>query len=269
MKLKNIYILFALFLPVSILGRFFQLFATINPSTGFFTPDASGINFYMCAAFAVFTFFLFCCALFYKDYSDAPITPKPISAVFSLILALTMLIDLGAKVTSLTSISVLEIVYCALLLLGAGVFCLFAVRSFSGNDMQLGGLMIVPILLWIVRLITDFIAFTGMANISENVIKLLMICTSMVFLLYHGKLVDGMGSVKNRRMAVAFGIPATILCLISTLPRYILYFVDAAKLHEGALGDPMDLALGIYMVVFIQQCLKTEKPAIKTEAEAE
>lgn len=271
MKLKNIYLLFVLFLPVSVMGRFFQLSSTINPSTGFFSADAADINFYMCAAFVVFAFFLFCCTLFYKGYSSAPIQPKPVLAVFSLILALTLLIDLGAMVTSIGGgVTAFQILHCALLMLSAAVFCLFAVWSFSGVKVNVGGLMLVPIVLWIVRLIADFMSFTGMANISENVIKLIMICTSMVFLLYHGKLVGGMGSVRNRRMAVAFGMPAAVLCLISTLPRYILYFVDATKLHEGLLGDPADLALGVYIAVFIWQCLKEEQvEAVEATAEIE
>lgn len=258
MKLKNIFVLFAIFLPVSVAGRFFQLLSLTDPATGFFLTDASAINLFMCGAFGVFGVFLFVCAFLCRQYPVRKPASSPALAVFSLILALSMLVDLGSLVTG-GDLNVLKTVQCVLLLLSAAVFCIYAVWNFTGLQVNVGGLMMLPVVLWMVRLVNDFIALTGMANISENIIRVLAVCASMVFLLGHGKLIGGLGSEKNMRLTVSCGMLAAVFGLMSTVPRYVLYVVDATKLHEGAVGDPMDLALGMYIIVFLLVMLKGEK----------
>lgn len=250
--------MFLLFLPVSCLGRFFQLFATIEPATGFYNPDYLKINIFMGIFFAVFLILIFISSLFLKKYSDDRLPKSKAMSLASLVMSLAVLIDIGSLIGT-NEISIFNMVYLLLIVLTAGVFCINAITNFADTNISTGGMMIIPIIFWLFRLIRSFLFFTGIANISENVIKIVLICCSIVFLLFHGKIYSEFDLHKNKKLAVSFGMISSVLCFVSTLPRYVIYFIDKTKLHECAVGDFTDFALGIYIIVFIYLCFKREK----------
>ena len=257
MKLKNIFILFLILLPLSAAGRFIQLSGMTDPFTGFFYENFSGINIFMTVFFTALMLLLFVSTFTFKDYSDNNLRKSPLMTAASFVMALALLIELGSKMVSF-DFSAFNLIYFVLLLLSAAVFCINGISNISDIKVNSGLMMIFPLILWIFRLISSFISFTGMANISENVITIIMICASMVFLLSQGKLAGGIISAKNTKLAVSFGMISANLCLISTLPRYILYLIDKTKLHEGAVGSFTDLALAFYAICFIYICLSND-----------
>lgn len=270
LKAKKILFLFFIALPVLVLGRFIQLFSLIDPSTGFFLDDQMQFNIFISILLAVIPILFILFSYFKNDYTE-DISFRSIGfGVVSLLFGFVFLIEsayiaISGQLFTLSNeagysiFSFQALLYMLLCILSALGFCLQAASCFGGIKKGMF-LMIFPVITWIYRLISSFISFTGIANISENIIEIFMLCTSLLFLLAHGKAVNNIECKKNLRMATAFGLAAASLCAVSTLPRYILLIMGRTDLlHEGKSGSILDIGLLIYAVCFLFFALKKQK----------
>lgn len=270
LKAKKILILFFIALPVLVLGRFIQLFSLIDPSTGFFLDSELQFNVFISILLAGIPILFILLSYLKNDYAKTPSFQSVGFGVISLLFGFVFLVEsayvaVGGQLisfsaaTGYTVFSFQALLYLLLCVLSALCFCMQAVGCFgSGKKGQF--LMIFPVITWIYRLISTFINFTGIANISENIIEIFMLSASLIFLLAQGKVINELDCRKNLRTATAFGLSAACLCAVSTLPRYILLIIGRTDLlHEGKTGSILDAGLFIYIVFFLFAALKKQQ----------
>lgn len=273
MKSKKVLFIFFLALPILVFGRFMELFTMIDSSTGFFYDEYANFNIYLSAILIVISCIIILMSFLQKNYPKSPVKCSPILGIFSLIFSLALLINsanlvLNGSIFSISdssgyaSFSIGNLIYFVLIVLAAISFGLFAVQNFTGS-VKGKFTMVFPVILWTYRLIYTFIGYTGIANISENVIEIFAIAACLIFLLAHGKLINNLDYQKNIRTATAFGIIAALLCGLSTIPRYILFFMQRTDLiHEGIYGNPLDFILCAYIICFLFVYLTEDKKEI-------
>lgn len=269
MKAKKILITFFIALPILIFGRFFQLYSMIDPSTGFFLNDYADLAVTMCIVGAAVLLFILVMSIAKRDYPDKLATVSTplggVSILFGLVILVTAagfisegnLFTISSPPLSV-DFSFSGLIYIILLIMSAVAFCLFGIFHITGTKKGMI-LMIFPIVLYVWRLISAFIDYTGIANISENIIDLIMLCCSLIFILLHAKIINGINYKINMPAAVGFGLAASLLCAVSTIPRYVLMIIGRSDLlHEGTTANPIDAGLMIYIVVFLIVYLKAE-----------
>ena len=247
-----------MFLPLAVIGRTVQLLVMTEPVTGFFRKEYAGMGIAMgCLLAAVLVVLLILSRL-----SKPPANPYrgrsvPL-ALAAFLLAAVQLYEAATVVVSDRQIG-LSLVLNVLLLFGSVAF--FAMLGISRvSDLPLPrSLTILPVLLWIYKVISAFTEYTGMANIAENILTVAMLCFSLLFMLQQGKYLSG-DLKKSGRWLTGGGICTAILCATSTLPRYIVALVGKSQLiHEGVMPNPSDLALCVYILVFLLCVFPREK----------
>lgn len=269
MKAKKILILFFIALPVLIFGRFIQLFSLIDPTTGFFLDDQMQFNTFITAVLISVPVLFLLLSYFKNDYKKSFSFQSTGSGIVSLLFGFVFLIEsayiaISGQLFTLSNengyfvFSFQSFLYMLLCIFSALCFCMQAIGCFSGEKKG-RFLMIFPVIAWIYRLISSFISFSGIANISENIIEIFMLCSSLIFLLAQGKVINEIDCKKNIRTATAFGLVSACLCAVSTFPRYILLILGRTDLlHEGKIGSILDAGLFIYILCFLFSALKKE-----------
>lgn len=250
MKEKFFWIFCIVLLPLTVAGRTVQLLVMTEPVTGFFRQEYAATGILMGVLLGVCLAALLVCSRF----SD----PHPQSAgVKSLPLAFAAFLLAAAQLYEAATVAVsdrqigLSLVLNMLLLFGSVAF--FAMLGISRiSDLPLPrSLTVLPVLLWIYKVIYAFTEYTGMANIAENILTVAALCFSLLFMLQQGKFLSG-DLKKSSRWLTGGGICTAVLCAASTLPRYIVALVGESRLiHEGVMPNPADLALCIYILVFL------------------
>ncbi len=249
-SLKNlkIWLLFLIGLPVFLIGRTVALYTMIDPATGFFYSEYHTFHLVYSLLLAGFCVLLLILCLLDRKTTNH-LQSSPVLGVGAFLMALVLLIQAANALFTL-QFSVLYLLQLLCYVLSALAFCIYGIWHLTGYNKG-KGLLLFPILLWILRLISVFIEYTGIANISENVLTLLAIAASTVFLLFHGKLTAGIATKTNYIRAMAFGLPASLLCLLASLPRYLLFFSgNSILLHNVSQSTLLELAMGIYILLF-------------------
>lgn len=134
-----------------------------------------------------------------------------------------------------------------MILASAAVLCWFGIAILF-NTTFYPSLSIVLIVTWVVRLISSFICFTGMSNISENLYDVLMLISTLVFLLLFGKAICGISKSVTNRKLVAVGIASVIFTAASAIPCLIAYVISGTAFVHVPIDNPIT---GLFMAFFI------------------
>ena len=262
LKFRNILPIFFIITIISVTVRFLQSYSMIDPRTGFFKPEFSALNIAISIAFGVVLLLFLVLGFKTKDKFSETKNKSPVLCASSMFLAFALMIEGGimlndgsfyaiSKETGANEFQLGTLLGFTLLTFSVLAFCVYAVNL--ARDKKSGGfLLIFPVFYWAYRLITAFITYTGIANISENIIYIAMLCFSLVFLLSHGKIIADINPEKSIKSVLAYGFGGAMLCFVSIVPRFLLTIIGQQDLiHEGILGKPLDLILGVYIVIFM------------------
>lgn len=123
-------------------------------------------------------------------------------------------------------------------LLAALYFFLLAFHQFARRKTRLAVSSLFPVLWCVLLLIYSFMQYTAIANISKLLFDVLRMVFLLVFFYYNGRITGGVPNGREWRGAAAFGLPAALFGLLSSLPRLIAHGVDPTR---GFIDDGYEL----------------------------
>lgn len=152
-------------------------------------------------------------------------------------------------------------VYAVLLLLNVVFFCLYGISAFA--DIKLTPLLsLMPIFSSLFVLISKFLSYNGVANISENILSIFFMCLQTVFYLYHAKIICDTESRRSCRLILPIGCFTAFCGLICTLPQIMLYTVGGSEvLHNSGATELGFLFTAIYAIAFITSLYSKKEAA--------
>lgn len=248
MKHKFIVTYFVLALATLSIARVFQIMFLLEPATGFYKPEYNSthllyITFFICVA-VVLVAFAFASRRMPKH---EPKVDKTLG-VISLFVAVSFLISSGIDLmTGVSSVTLLSAMFS---ILAAIFFVIYGLSGFSDIKVPTAAtLFVFPV--WGFRLISSFVSFTGMANITENVYNILMLCANLYFYVLMAKIISGVYPIKSIRFAYPVGLIASLLCTICAVPRYFVVLIGQGDmLHQSIAPDISVLASAVFIAVF-------------------
>ena len=141
-----------------------------------------------------------------------------------------------------------------------GVLALLAAAYFlcAGVDRMRGtrntpGLLYGAVPVWAaVKLVLYYTQFHGVVYISEGILEVFALALSMMFWLYHTRMVTGMNAGRAAQWGYGFGIAAAAACGMVTLPRLAARLMgrDDLTAHGSVLMGTLFISI-IYIVVFL------------------
>ena len=258
MKHKNILVIFSGFTAVAVILRTLQLMFLIEHSTGFDKNNAN--NGYIAIAiyalyfvFAIGTYVLVNFFSKIQPSSRPEIEKSPFLAAVSLVLSAFLLISSASTVVfsdftenmASNTLSLLTGLFSFLffLLYGMGKWAKIKLPS---------GFTVAPIIYFVYRLVISFINYTGVTNISENILDIIFLCLALLFFLLHGKILSGIEVRKSCRQILSLGLLTFFFGCLNSLPPILTVALGfESELHSmPSFGTLEYLLFGIYALTF-------------------
>ncbi len=249
MKHTKIFI-FSAFAAISVVVlRCIQIFFITDPKTGFFLENmeeiGTALTLFTVAMIALSSVLIF---LFKKEDINPIPTNSSVLGCTALLAGLAHFIEPIISDADLTTLpSALAGLRFIMILAAGGVFCWFGIAMLRNKAFPYS-LFTVLIISWVVRLMSTFISYTGMSNISENFYDVLMLITTLVFILIQGKALYGLTRGKNSRALISTGIGAVLCTTTSALPCIIVSLFSEENISHTPVDNPVT---GIYTAAFI------------------
>ncbi len=154
-----------------------------------------------------------------------------------------------------------NIIYALLLLLNVVFFCIYSISSFA--DIKLSPLLsLMPVFSSLFVLISNFLSYNGVANISENILSIFFMCLQTVFYLYHAKIICDTETRRSCRLILPIGCFTAFCGFICTVPQILLYTVGgSAVLHNSGATELGFLFTAIYATTFITSLYSKKETA--------
>lgn len=249
MKHIKIFVFSAFALVSAITVRTIQLLFLTDSKTGFYKEGMETIGtalmVLLIAVIAVASTLIF---MFNKE----KISPKPSSSALlgcaALFAGIANVAEPFLNEISLSTVPTLLLGFRTVIIIAAGaVLCWYGLAILFGAKLH-ASLSIILVIAWVIRLMSSFICFTRMSNISENLYDVLMLISTLVFLLLFGKSVCRISQSETNRKLIAAGIAAVLFTAASSVPCIIAYLAsDFAFIHI-----PVDSPItGLFMAFFI------------------
>ena len=249
MKHQRLFV-FSLFSLISIIIiRCIQLIFLTDNKTGFFTAGLEGIG---TALTVLLVALIGLSAVMVFLNKKEKIDPIPSPSYFlggSLIFAgLAHIIEPLLGTEGLATVPQILLTLRLIMLPVAGaVFIYFGLAVILEKNPHFG-LSVLIVLSLVIRLMTSFISFTGMSNISENMFDVLMLISTLVFILFFSKAVCGISRSNNYRRLIAFGVTAVLFTAASSLPTIIVSLFGGNSLSHTPVDSPVT---GVFTALFI------------------
>ncbi|MBO5105504.1 MAG: hypothetical protein J6C29_01250 [Clostridia bacterium] len=249
MKHIKVFIFSAFALVSAVTLRTIQLLFLTDAKTGFYKEGMEGIG---TALMVLLIGVIAVASTLVFMFSKQKLSPTPSSS------ALLGCVALFAGIANIAEPFLNEISFSAVpaVLLGlrtvmiiasGAVFCWYGIAILFGTKLH-ASLCIIPIITWVIRLMSSFICFTGMSNISENLYDVLMLISTLISLLLFGKAVCKISKSTTNRKLFASGIAAVLFTSVSSLPCIIAYITSDFTFVHIPVDSPIT---GLFMALFI------------------
>ena len=129
-------------------------------------------------------------------------------------------------------------------------FCWFGISLIAGFKAPYL-LTVVPVINWLIRLVTTFICFTGMSNIADNLLDIAMIITILLFLFYQGKIFCSNGGKYKVPLMFAFGISSVLFTASAIIPRIFIEAIGVSEFSHVLVESPLSCGFtALYIAVY-------------------
>lgn len=258
-------------LLVAVPLRVYQYFKVLEPETGFYSSnDISVYVMYILLGAAMLLSVLIPLINKKKLITVTSVKKSPVFLVFSLILAVTIIIDSAGQLmgyfdlydaASAAGGTVTEYVKNqggTFLLLQAVSGAVAAVYFFvSGLSVSLGNsdgsrlkiLGLTPVLWYIFKLLYRFKRTISFTNVSELMLELFAIVFLMMFFFALAQTVAKIDAQTVFWKIFAYGVPAAMFALMCFLPRFIVMIIGKSELLNTHYGvSYSDLGVAAYII---------------------
>lgn len=246
---------FFIFLGVTtvsaIIVKCIQIAFLTNAQNGFFYNDFETLGHLLTALVVAATAI---CALFGSFIKDRELSPIPKSnALFgsaAFLLGISQITEIFTYKVNLAGVPNTLLFLRTASILGSGVvFCYVGIYCFIKKKCNFNYIPI-SVIAWILRLITTFISFSGMSNISDNLYDVLCISATLVFLLFHSKMLCGLYKSKNTTVIFTIGAVAFILCAVNVVPKILLPILSVKGFAHTHTDSPLVLLFMAFYILF-------------------
>ena len=249
MKHIKIFVFSAVALISAITVRTIQLLFLTNPKTGFYKEGMESLGtalmVLLVAAIAVASTLVF---IFDKKKLSPIPSPSAILGCAALFAGIANLAEPFFNEISLSTVPTMLLGFRTIMILATGiVFCWYGIAILFDAKLH-ASLSIILVITWVVRLMSSFICFTGMSNISENLYDVLMLISTLVFLLLFGKSVCKISHSETNRRLFAVGIASVLFTATSSIPCIITYLVSDFVFVHIPVDSPIT---GVFMAFFM------------------
>lgn len=248
MSIDKIEKIYPVLLVGGVLFRVISALFTVNGKTGFIDEDfyitsiLLSVLALLCVIAAVIA--SFSC----NDPSVRKGTPGIFTGIFSFLISALSVIDIVNMRYSdyfpnwqISLVGVVGIINAAFFLYLA-VACFFKLKVPSA-------LYAVPLIFSIVRLIRFFAVSSSITIITDNVFGTLCYAAAVIFMMEFAIFKNNFEANSSPKKLLASGVSASMLSVISTLPRIIKLAVDkTAVAHESVYSIALSLAMGLFIM---------------------
>lgn len=269
MRRKPLCIVFALLAAAAVAGRIALYFTSIDPDTGFYTESARMIGMITSIAFVVGMVLCVVLFRFLSEPKSVVLDRAPDLGIVSFGMAVALGFDTIASLVQ-PSVDLPMLNYII------GFFAILAMAYFicSGIDYLRGGRctpgpLFGAVPLWSgVKLVLFYTRFHGVVYISEGVLEVFALALTMMFWLYHTRMVTGMNSGRASQWGYGFGISAAAACAMVTLPRMAAGLMGRTDLTaHGSNLEITSLVSILYIVVFlVRYHIAPAQPPVSAES---
>lgn len=249
MKYSKVFILSAFSALSVVILRFIQMTALTDAKTGFFLDGQEELGSTFSAAVIIVIAISSILVFLYKDGKINPLPyPNVILGITAILAGVSHIAEPLVSDADLANVpTALVGLRFVLIFISGIVFCWFGASVFTKNPFN-PALCIVFVIAWIVRLMSTFISYTGMSNISENMYDTLMLMSTLVFMLAFGKALYGISKSKNNRFIISVGIMSVLCTVASSAPSLLYSLVSDTELIHKPIDSPIT---GIFTAAFI------------------
>ena len=264
MKIKSLWIPFALFLLVAVPLRVYQVVYLIDPATGFFESGESLYQIFL-GILALFVLIIMIMTASCKNTSEFQFRRNIFSGVFALAAAAAMAADSGANlliyVVDHGTLRYLILSICGVL--GMIAFLVAAVSHFTGrNTFRKAPVLALLLPLWVcVRaVVLTFIEYTNVTTISSNMLSVLSVLGMLMFLFSLSKLFTGIETPKTGKRTVMLGFLMVLFTLVACVPQEVDAVQNGFSL-TSSWTFLADLALVLYSLgLLVQASAQLSRP---------
>lgn len=265
--------------------RVYHVTTLIDPETGFFSDDSFTVPLFYIIGAAVTVVLLVLSFLNSKANRARNCTAR--STLLGIISAFTASSIMFNAVNSVIRFIELNTEYAsafhglsytsyltqsgAAALLGQGVtgvlasvfFFSYTVNCLSKSEKRsyISVLSAAPTLWAICRIVFRFLAKISFVNISDLLLELIMLVFVILFMLTFAQVITGVSPEVCAWRLFGCGLPAAVIAFLISVPRIFLLITGKSELLvEGYGFDLCDLALAIFIPVFLHNTATAKKP---------
>lgn len=249
LKHQRLFVFSAFSLISVVIIRTIQLMFLTDNKTGFFITGLEGIGTAL-TVLAVLLIVLSGMMIFLgkKEKIDPVPTPSYLVGGTAILAGVAHIIEPLLGTEGLISVPQILLTLRLLLLPIAGaVFIYFGLSIILEKNPHFG-LSVFLVLCLVIRLMTSFIGLTGMSNISENMFDVLMLVSTLIFILFFSKAICGLSRSTGYRRLIAVGVTAVLFTAASSLPTIIVSVIMGVNLSHTPIDSPIT---GIFTALFI------------------
>lgn len=255
MKIKYAWIVFAVALLVTLPTRIYQVLFLVEQDTGFYT-DGNRTT-------AIISISLAVGILLMVGISAADKQKRAYSTIQSLptaaVGALTGVSIIFQYVISLFGSKQQQNQFPNIILAIVGIFAgailiLTAYNFATGQNIfaKFPLLALIPSLWGCVCLITLFITYVSVVNISENIYDTFTVIFLLLFLFSQAKMLAGIETEKSVKRVFMFGIPAVLMALVTGIPGTVVLLSGLSRTSSFPVGlHVVNVFFALYIIAFL------------------
>ncbi len=246
MKHRQIINLLCIALPVCVLLRTMQIKFTIDSATGFIKQQYSDIS--ALITFVIFAAIISMCVLAYftENISCKNSETQPIVALSCILTGGMYVYETVSCISELDGIYTILSVF--LSLISSIVFIAYGIKKIYPYNLP-PIILIVPTISYIVKLIKLFISTSALSLVTENIFLLFTNSALLCFMFEFASCENNFGNPGKRSKTIfACGIAATMLCVVTALPKL---FLPSVQSTPASRADISSCLLMLSQTIFI------------------
>ncbi len=270
MKYRHIINLLWISIPICVIIRAIQLIFTIDSTTGFIKQPYSQISllitFVVCAAVASIGVMSYAA----EDIVCNNAKLHPIVAAACVLTGGMYIYETVSNLSNLGGWHSVALVF--LSLLSAITFIAYGLRNIYLYNFP-SIMLICPAVYYVIKLIKLFVSTSALAIVTENVFLLFTNSALLWFMFEFASFENHIGdSIKKPNKLFTSGVVSTMLCLVTALPKLILFFsqktqVSTADVSAAVLMIAQSIFILCYIIGnFCEYNFKRQKDASKHTA---
>ena len=262
MRHRHALVLLAITTPICVVLRVIQMCFIIDEKTGFAKQTYSAINFGIMIIICASALAVALLATNVEETKQVKKELRPSLAIVSALVSGMFLYQMVSGVSGRPT-AWYDVILVVMALASAVVFLAYGLKNIYVYNMP-PIIMIVPVLYYIVRLISVFVSTSELSLVTENIF---LIFTSSILLWFMYELAsfeNGIGATeKAPKKLFASGLAAVILCAVTSVSKLVFAVVSDTDLSSGDISSALlNMAMGCFVLVYIV-CNFIQKPEKK------